>query len=450
MKKVLLLGAGLVARPGLRYLLEKGFFVTVVDQVESKAAALLEGHSNGRAGAWNTDDKQGLQDLVRDADLVISLLPAVYHPLVAEECVKQKKLMVTASYVSPAMRALDSKAKEAGILILNEIGVDPGIDHMSAMKVIDRVKGDGGKIVSFRSYCGGLPAPEANTNPWGYKFSWSPRGVLTAGKNSARYLENGKQIDIPGPELFASMHILNVPGLGEFEAYPNRDSMGYIDIYGLQEAATVFRGTLRNKNWCAAMKKIVNSGLLDERENDLKGMTFKHFTASGIPNSRPETVKKDLAAKLDVPADSHPIQWLEWLGLFSDEKLPLEKGSPLDVMTARMVSKMSYAEGERDMLVMHHEFIAEFPGGKREKLTSTLIDFGIPHGDTSMARTVSLPVAIAVRLILEGKIKGTGVQIPVSPLIYTPVLKELEEMENGIHFNETRTNLAAAAGINPN
>lgn len=443
MKKVLLLGAGLVSRPCVRYLLEKGFFVTVADQVESKAAALLESHPNGRALAWTTDDKRGLKDLVKDADLVISLLPAAYHVLVAEECIAQKKLMVTASYVSPAMRALDAKAREAGILILNEIGVDPGIDHMSAMKIIDRVKADGGKIAGFRSYCGGLPAPEANTNPWGYKFSWSPRGVLTAGKNSARYLKDGKQVDIPGPELFSDMHMLNVPGLGGLEAYPNRDSMGYIDLYGLKGARTVFRGTLRNKGWCAAMKKIVNSGLLDERERDLKGMTFRRFTASVIPGAKPETVKADLAAGLGVPTDSDPVRWLEWLGLFGDERLPLEKGSPLDVMTDQMVRKMSYEAGERDMLVMHHEFTAEYPGGRSEKLTSTLIDFGIPGGDTSMARTVSLPVAIATRLILEGEIKGTGVQIPVSPAIYEPLLKELAEMKNGIHFKETS---AAAAG----
>lgn len=439
MKKVLLLGAGLVARPLAAYLLKKGFLVTVADQVESKAAALLDGHANGRARAWTTDDKKGLREMVGGADLAVSLLPAAYHILVAEECLSQKKPMVTASYVSPAMRALDARAKEAGVLILNEIGVDPGIDHMSAMKIIDRVRKEGGRITSFRSYCGGLPAPEANTNPWGYKFSWSPRGVLTAGKNSARYLKDGAQVDIPGPELFSDMRLLNVPGLGELEAYPNRDSMGYIGLYGLEGAATVFRATLRNKGWCAAMGKIVNSGLLDEREKDLKGMTFMDFTAAVIADAKPETVRRDLAARLGVAADSAPVKWLEWLGLFTDEPLPLEKGSPLDVMTARMVQKMSYAEGERDMLVMHHEFIAEYPPGRgpaSRKLTSTLLDFGIPHGDSSMARTVSLPAAIAARLILEGKISGAGVRIPVTPDIYEPVLKELEEMENGIHFKE--------------
>lgn len=444
MKKVLMLGAGLVARPGLRYLLDNGFFVTVADQAPDKAAALLDEHPNGKAVAWTTDDKAGLKKLVGEADLAISLLPAAYHPLVAEECVAQKKPMVTASYVSPAMRALDGKARAAGLLILNEIGVDPGIDHMSAMKVIDGVKKKGGKIVSFKSYCGGLPAPEANTNPWGYKFSWSPRGVLAAGKNSARYLKDGKEVNIPAPELFGDTHMLNVPGFGELEAYPNRDSMGYIDLYGLKEAVTVFRGTLRYKGWCAALKKIAHSGLLDDKELDLKGMTYRQFTAAAM-GLKPAALEKDIAAKFGVPADFHGIKWLEWLGLFGDERLPVEKGAPIDVMAARMAARMSYAEGERDLLVMHHEFIAEYPAGKREELTSTLVDYGIPGGDTSMARTVSLPVAIAAKLMLEGKIKGSGVQIPVTPATYEPVLKELEEMKGGIRFAEKKTGIAAAA-----
>ena len=430
MKKILLLGAGLVSKPLVRYLLQKGFSITVASRTLNKAEALLDKHPNGRAKAWTVDDRPGLKALIKETDLAVSLLPAAHHVLVAEECIAQKKLMVTTSYVSPAMRALDAPAKAAGILILNEIGVDPGIDHMSAMKIIHRVQGSGGKITSFRSYCGGLPAPEANTNPWGYKFSWSPRGVLTAGKNSARYLKDGKEVNIPGPELFSDMHILKVPGLGELEAYPNRDSMGYIDLYGLRGAKTVFRGTLRNSGWCAAMKQIVNSGILDDKEMTLKGLTFKKFFS-------PILSKKNLGAT--------PMAWLTWLGLFTDEGLPVEKGSPLDVMAARMVEKMSYAEGERDMLVMHHEFIADYPAkGKSEKITSTLLDFGIPHGDTSMARTVSLPAAMAARLILEGKIKGSGVQIPVTPAIYEPVLKELEEMENGIHFKETKVDLEVA------
>ncbi|MDD5628807.1 MAG: saccharopine dehydrogenase C-terminal domain-containing protein [Elusimicrobia bacterium] len=447
MKKVLVLGAGLVSKPLVQYLLKKGFAVTVATRTVSKAEALLDGHPNGRAKAWTVEDKPGLQALVREADLAVSLLPAAYHVLVAEECVAQKKSMVTTSYVSPAMRALDAKAEAAGVLILNELGVDPGIDHMSAMKVIDGVKKEGGQVVSFRSYCGGLPAPEANTNPWGYKFSWSPRGVLVAGKNSARYLKDGEQVDIPAPQLFADTHMLDVPGFGELEAYPNRDSMGYIDLYGLRGARTVFRGTLRYKNWRSVLVKVANSGLLDDVERDFQGMTFKMFTAAVVTQGKPETVKADVAAKFGVPTDSNAVAWLEWLGLFGDERLPLAKGGPIDVMAARMVEKMSYAEGERDLLVMHHEFVADYPSqGRSEKITSTLLDFGIPGGDSSMARTVSLPAAMAARLVLEGKIKGQGVRIPVKPAIYEPLLKELEQMENGIHFKEARTELTRAGG----
>lgn len=423
MKKVLLLGAGLVSRPLARYLLEKGFALTVADQSLAAAERLVQGQPHGRAQAWSADDVAGLRTMLRDADLAVSLLPAALHPVVARECVARQIPMVTASYVSPAMRALDAPARAAGALLLNEIGVDPGIDHMSALRIIDRVKKDGGQVVSFRSYCGGLPAAEANTNPWGYKFSWSPKGVLAAGKNPARYLRDGRQVDVPGPDLFADTHTLDVPGLGPLEAYPNRDSMGYVDLYGLRGARTVFRGTLRYPGWCAVMKVLYNTRLFEETPQDLRGLSFRDFTA-----------------RLGVVPEGEARRRLEWLGLFSDEPLPLERGSALDVMVARMVEKMSYAPGERDMLVMHHEFIVEYPArGKAEKLTSTLLDFGIPNGDSSMARTVGLPAAMAARLILEGRIPGAGVRIPTDPAVYEPILSELERMPDGIRFQERAT-----------
>lgn len=444
MKKVLLLGAGLVTKPLVRYLLEKGFFVKVASRTVSKAQALLEKHPNGSAQAWMVDDTQLLTSMVRESDLIVSLLPAAHHVMVADACIQEKKPMVTTSYVSPAMKSLNGKAKNAGILILNEIGLDPGIDHMSAMKIIHEVEKSGGAVTSFRSYCGGLPAPEANTNPWGYKFSWSPRGVVLAGKNPARYLKDGKQVDVPGPELFGDMHILNVPELGDLEAYPNRDSLGYIEIYGLSRVKTMFRGTLRNPGWCRTMKTVVDAGMLDEKERDLKGMTYGSFLAALISKSNAKTIKKDFAAHLNIPEDSEPIKRLQWLGLFSGESLPMEKGSPLDVLAARLLLKLQFAKGERDMIVLRHEFLAEYPSGRpTEKLTSTLIDFGIPNGDSAMSRTVALPAAIAVRLILEGKINATGVHVPTSPVIYKPVLKELHDQ--GIKFKDTREELKVNA-----
>jgi len=440
MKKVLVLGAGLVAGAHVRYLLDQpDFHVTVASRTLSKAQDIIRDHPEGEARQLNVADEAALEELIRQADLAVSLLPYVYHPLVARLCVKHRKHMVTTSYVKEPMAQLDGAAKEAGVILLNEIGVDPGIDHMTAMKVIHRVQKGGGEITSFNSYCGGLPAPEASTNPFGYKFSWSPRGVLLASKNSAHYLKDGQEVFVPGEGLFD--HYWTVPvevegKVTDFEGYPNRDSLPYMETYGITTAKGMFRGTLRNVGWCPTMRKIVDLGLLDEEErDDIAGLTFAQFVAGiiGATSDLKKDLKKGLAAYLKVEEDSLVISNLEWLGLLSDDPLPLQKGAPVDILTARMLEKMQYEEGERDMLILQHEFIAEYPG-RKEKITSTMIDFGIPHGDTSMSRTVGLPAAIGVRLILQGKINLTGVHTPVIPEIYELILAELEQL--GIHFTE--------------
>jgi saccharopine dehydrogenase (NADP+, L-glutamate forming) len=265
MKKVLVLGAGLVTRPPVRYLLDvPGLEVTVASRTVGKAQALIGGHPQGRAMALNVDDHAALEELIRQTDLAVSMLPYVYHPLVASLCVKHGKHMVTTSYVKDAMRALDGPAQEAGVLLLNEVGVDPGLDHMSAMKVIHDVESKGGKIASFDSWCGGLPAPEASDNPLGYKFSWSPKGVLLAGKNPARFLKDGQLVEIPGEELFDHNWRVQIHGLGEYECYPNRDSLPYMDTYGIHPTGWMFRGTLRNVGWCATLKRIAELGWLDD------------------------------------------------------------------------------------------------------------------------------------------------------------------------------------------
>ena len=433
MKKILVLGAGLVSGPLVHYLLDQDEFeVTVASRTVEKAQALVGDAANGIAKRVDVSDEESLENLIAQADLSISLLPYVYHPLVAKLCVKHKKQMVTASYVKDEMRALDEDAKRAGVILLNEIGVDPGIDHMSAMKVIDHIRNNGGELVSFSSYCGGLPAPDANDNPFGYKFSWSPRGVVLAGKNPARFLKDGEIVDIPGEELFANHWPVEIEGFGTLEGYPNRDSLPYIDTYGIQGVKTMFRGTLRYPGWCETLKKISELGLLDETErDDLEGLSLAQVTAKLIGSSG--DLKADVAAHLQIDAGSFVISNLEWLGLFSDDPIPAGAKSPLDVLAGRMLEKMQYAPGERDMLIMQHEFVAKYPD-RTEKTTSTMIDYGIPHGDTSMSRTVGLPAAIATRLILEGKIALTGVQVPVMPEIYEPVLAELESM--GIKFTE--------------
>lgn len=437
MKKILILGAGLVARPLVRYLLDQpDFEVEVASRTVSKAVKLIDNHPQGKASELNLKNEEGLKDEISKADIVISMVPFTFHPKVAKHCIDYNKHMVTTSYVSEVMKNLDAEAKRAGILILNEVGLDPGIDHMEAMRIIHEVEEKDGEISGFTSYCGGLPAPEANTNPFGYKFSWSPIGVLLAGKNSAQYLKDGQQIFIPPQDLFDNYLMINIEGLGEFEGYPNRNSLPYIELYGIKSTKTMLRGTLRNKGWCSTIKKIVDLGLLEEEEKDWKGLTYKGFLRKLMNDPAEEDIKKALAARLNIEENSDIIQRFEWLGLLSDESLTSDKDSPLNILGAKMLEKLQYDEGERDMIILQHQFIASYPGDKKEKITSTLIDFGIPHGDTSMARTVGLPAAISTKLILEGKIKKTGVHIPVTPEIYIPILQELKELD--IAFKEKK------------
>ena len=439
MKRVLVLGAGLVAGPLVRYLLAvDGLGVTVASRTVSKAEALVGDSPNGTALALNVKNEAELERLISEHDLSISLLPYVYHPIVAGFCVKHGKQMVTTSYVKPAMEALDGAAKDAGVILLNEIGVDPGIDHMSAMKVIHRIEETGGTLVSFTSNTGGLPAPDANDNPMGYKFSWAPRGVVMAGKNPAKYMKDGEIVDVPGPELFAHHWPCEIAGFGTLEVYPNRDSMPYIESYRIPTVKTMFRGTLRYPGWCETLKTIVDLGLLDETERDeIAGLTYGQLIARLIGSSGGD-LKADLAEYLGISGAAKPITDLEWLGLLSDTPIPASDNTYLDVVASRMLLMMPYAPGERDMLVMQHEFVIEH-SDRTEKITSTMVDYGIPGGDSSMSRLVGLPAAIAARMILQGEISLTGVHVPMMPEIYEPVLAELATL--GVAFAETTERL---------
>jgi saccharopine dehydrogenase-like NADP-dependent oxidoreductase len=303
------------------------------------------------------------------------------------------------------------------------------------MQIIHGVQRAGGKITSFRSYCGGLPAPQHDNNPWGYKFSWSPRGVVLAGRNSARYLEDGKVVEIPSLDLFATVRYLRVAGVGVLEAYPNRDSMGYVELYGLQSAKTLYRGTLRFPGHCNTWVTISRAGLLDLDERvGMKDKTYAEVIAA-MANALPGQAKEAFARKVGLHVHSDAIRRLEWLGLFSDEKIGVDQISLLDILSNRLESKLVYGKGELDMLVLCHEFVAE-TGGKQELIESQMVDFGIPNGDSSMARTVSLPAAIATEMICKGKLDLKGVRIPVDPVIYEPVLGRLAEMN--IVCKETR------------
>ena len=435
MQKILVLGAGMVAGPLIRYLLERDFRLTVTSLVQEDAVRLIGGEERGTALTLDIEDEAALGKLVADHDLVISLVPFTFHPLVARHCLDHGRNLVTTSYVSDEMEALDAEAKAKDLVFLNEIGLDPGIDHMSAMRIIDDVHARGGKIRHFRSFCGGLPAPEAVDNPFGYKFSWAPRGVLLASRNGARYWRDNHVVEVEPERLFRDMRLLHVPGAGDFEAYPNRDSLMYRDIYRLgEEAHSVFRGTLRYIGWCNSLYNYRKIGLLDLEERDCAGMTYADFMRDLLDAGPDDDLRVAAAGRMGTTPDCLPPWNLHWLGMFSRRPLGRDRISPLDALGEIMQEKLSYQPGERDMVVLYHEFKAWFPADDHhERLTSTMVNFGARYGDTSMSRSVSLPAAISARLILEGKVPQRGVLRPVHPEIYDPVLDELKTLGIDCH-----------------
>ncbi|MFA6235220.1 MAG: saccharopine dehydrogenase C-terminal domain-containing protein, partial [Bacteroidota bacterium] len=387
MKQVLVLGAGLVARPLVRYLLDEAEFqVTVATRTVSKAEKLIDGHARGVAMPIDVQDEAALRAAIAPADIVISLIPWIHHMKVANLCVELGKNMVTTSYVKPEMQALDAAVRAKGLIFLNEIGVDPGIDHMAAMSVINRVKREGGAVTSFFSYCGGLPARQDNNNPLGYKFSWSPVGVMLAAKNNGRYLKDGQTVNVAPEQLFEHYWLLDVPNAGTFEAYVNRDALPYLDIYGIPNAKSMYRGTLRSLGHCESWNYFKKIGLLNqERTFDFRQTSPREVMAA-LVDSNGDNLIDDIARFLEVPRHSVTIKKMQWLGLFSDEKLPLKEGSVFDMFAHILENTLVFHEGEVDLLVQHHEFIAEYPDGRKKKLTSTMVDTGIPNGDSSMAR----------------------------------------------------------------
>ncbi len=427
MADVLVLGAGHVSAPLVNYLVKRGNSVTVASRTVCKAEALAGGSKLCTGIEFMSDDHEKLEELVREHKVTVSLLPYTLHAMVARECIKEGKHLVTTSYVSDEIMELDNRAKKAGSYIMMECGLDPGIDHMSAMKIIHEVEGKGGEIIDFESYCGGLPAPGSNDNPWGYKFSWSPKGVLLAGKNPAKYLKDGNMIDIPSEELFNNNWKMQVHDLPPLEAYPNRDSLPYREKYGIDHAKTVFRGTLRYPGWCRTMKCMVDLGYMDQRERDLSGLTYADLMDE-------LTGATDVDEYLNIPRDSEPMERMRWLGLLDSEPLPFSRGPPIDVLVHRMLERMGYTHGEKDMIVLHHMFTAKFPSGTRE-ITSTLIDYGVIGGETAMARTVGLPAAVVTDMLLKGEIDDSGVHIPVDREVYGPILERIAAQ--GIAFKES-------------
>jgi saccharopine dehydrogenase-like NADP-dependent oxidoreductase len=439
MKKILVIGAGRSAVTLIKYLLDNSsannWQVKVADFSIELADQAVGNHNNGKAIFFNVTDKKQRESEIENADIVISMLPASLHITVAKDCVRLGKNLVTASYVSTEIAELDEAAKQAGILLLNEIGLDPGIDHMSAMQVIDEIKENGGELTSFKSFCGGLVHPDYDNNPWNYKFTWNPRNVVLAGQGTAQYIENGDYKYIPYTSLFERTEYMEVLDAGEFEGYANRDSLSYRKSYGLDDIPTLFRGTLRRKGYSEAWNVFVQLGMTDDtyKIENSASITNREFINMFLPFNDALTVEEKLCKQFSLTTDSVIFQKIAWLNAFSENKVGIENASPAQILQAICEKKWTLGSEDKDMIVMQHQF-EYVQNGEQKKLNSSLLVFGDDPRYTSMAKTVGLPVAIATKLILSGAIKSTGVKIPTTKDIYVPVLKELEE--NGINFVE--------------
>jgi saccharopine dehydrogenase-like NADP-dependent oxidoreductase len=439
MKKILVIGAGRSAVTLIKYLLDNSvannWLVTVADFSIELAEKAVANHENGKAIFFNVTDEKQRKTEIGNADIVISMLPASLHITVAKDCISLVKNLVTASYVSPEIADLDEQAKQAGVLLLNEIGLDPGIDHMSAMQVIDEIKENGGDLTSFKSFCGGLVHPDYDNNPWNYKFTWNPRNVVLAGQGTAQYIKQGKYKYIPYTKLFERTEVMEVLDAGEFEGYANRDSLGYRAAYGLEDIPTLFRGTLRRKGYCKAWNMFVQLGMTDDtyKVENSENLTYREFINLFFPYNNEFSVEQKFCSYLNLSQDSEEFRKIEWLGVFTDTFVALKNASPAQILQKICEEKWTLDPEDKDMIVMQHQF-EYVQNGEQKKLNSSLLVFGDDPRYTSMAKTVGLPVAIAAKLILTGKIKSTGVKIPTTKDIYIPVLKELEE--NGINFVE--------------
>jgi len=418
----------MVVNPIVRYLLDKNIIVTVATRTKSKADEMIGGHPNGRSVAWTVEQESELDGMIADHDLTVSLLPYLHHLMVAKKCIRLKKNMVTTSYVKPEMLALDAEAKQAGIIILNELGLDPGIDHMSAMRIIDHIHDKGGSVEEFYSFCGALVAPEVEENPFHYKFTWAPKGVVMAGNNDGNFLKNGVVKYIPTENLFRNPLKVDFPKIGILDVYPNRDSLPYKELYGIPEAKTIMRGTFRYEGWCEIIDAFKVLKLITYDKLNLEGLSYAGFMAKMIGETTTENIVAKVAAKLGVKINARPIVAMEWLGLFSNSPMNRKEDSPFEILSDLMIAKMMIQPEERDMVVMQHTFLASYPDGKQEVIKSRMLDFGTLKTNTSVARTVALPAACGVEMILQGRISAKGVHIPVIPAIYNPILDQLETM----------------------
>lgn len=442
MQTILVIGAGLSSSSLIRYFLENStehnWQVRVVDQDIELARRKINNHPNGVALSFNALDPEERRPEIEKANLVVSMLPARFHVEVAKDCIELKTNLITPSYVSPEMRALDAEAKAAGIIIMNEIGVDPGLDHMSAAKIIDEIKSKGAKVLSFKSFCGGLIAPENDNNPWNYKFTWNPRNVVLAGQGgAARFIEENQYKYIPYGQVFQRLDEISIEGHGTFEGYANRDSLSYRSVYGLENIATIYRGTLRRAGFGKAWNVFVQLGMTDDSYEMEKSETLtpRSFLNAFLPFETTASVEEKFR-KYFTKDDEALFQKFVWLGLFDDRNtFDMPNASPAQLLESLLVKKWVLEPEDKDMLVMHHEFTSELDNHK-EKIVSSMVNIGENQVYTSMSNTVGLPVAICGKMILNGELQLKGVTIPVMPEVYHPILNELESF--GITFIETK------------
>jgi len=439
MKTILVIGAGLSASSLIRYLLTNStaynWQVKVVDQDLELVKKKINNHPNGVALSFNALDATERRPEIEKADLVISMLPAHFHIDVAKDCLELKTNLITPSYISPEMKALDEEAKKAGLVFMNEIGVDPGIDHMSAMRIIHHIQKEEGQLDRFVSFCGGLIAPKFDNNPWGYKFTWNPRNVIVAGQGGAAcYQEKNEYKYIPYNSLFKQLETISIPEFGDFEAYANRDSLSYKSVYGLENIPTIFRGTIRKAGYCNAWSVFVDLGMTDDSYAlfDSEKLTPRNFLNAFLPYSESLSLEEKFKAFIDNNEEIYSK--FEWLGMFNNSKpLGLRNATPAQLLQSILVEKWALADGDTDMLVMYHEFDFAIKG-QNKRIKSYMVNTGEDNVFTSMSNTVGLPMAICAKMILNNEIELKGVQLPIQPEVYNPILDELESF--GIKFIE--------------
>jgi saccharopine dehydrogenase-like NADP-dependent oxidoreductase len=442
MKTILVLGAGRSSSALISYLLQQAtaheWKIVVGDMSENLAWQRIGSSTRGKPLAFDIYDEAGSAMAIQSADLVISLLPATLHPLVAKHCLAHKRHLITASYVSSEMQEFHKEAKANNLLFLNECGLDPGIDHMSAMQVIDKIKAQkSGKLVTFESFTGGLIAPETDLgNPWRYKFTWNPRNVVMAGQGTAKFLQAGQYKYIPYQQLFKRLTQVTVLGLGEYDGYANRDSLKYVDTYGLQGIQTMLRGTLRNKGYCQAWDVLVQLGCCDDTYimEGVDKMTHRDFINSFLGYDPQLTVEEKLCRMCKISPTGPEMQRLRWSGFFDREAIGLKEGTPAQVLEHILNKKWTLKPEDKDLIVMWHRFVYQVKGVQKE-IHASLSAKGDDDVNTAMAKTVGLPMGIAAKLLMDNKIASRGVVIPVIQELYEPILKELAQL--GITLNET-------------